>query len=115
MDVELLKKVLREVKHKLSLDYAFSKGFMSPSCTTKMLDETYGENAIGIYARWFGENQEQPPLKQLDKVYINHNLGEEREFIGRKLVEILREYYSVEWDCSNEKTILIKEECVYYK
>jgi len=110
MDTKLLNKVLKEIKKELNLDYALIKGFMSPTCTTKMLNETYGKNAIGIYVRWFGENQEQPPIKKLDRLYINHDLGKENsELKHREIINILKKYYLVDWDCSNEKTILIKE------
>lgn len=110
MDNKLLKKVLEEIKHSIALDYALSEGYMSPSCTMKMIDETYGINAIGIYVRWFGKNQEQPPIKKLDRLYINHDLGkEDSELKQREIVNILKKYYSVDWDYSNEKTILIKE------
>lgn len=110
MDIKLLKKVLREVKQSLDLDYALSEGYMCATCTTKMLVESYGENAIGIYVRWFGKNQEQPPIKQLDRLYINHELGkEDSDFKHREIVNILKKYYSVDWDYSNEKTILLKE------
>jgi len=110
MDTKLLKKVLREVKRSLDLDYALSEGYMCPTSTTKMLGEAYGENAIGIYVRWFGKNQEQPPIKKLDRLYINHDLGkEDSDFKHREIVNILKKYYSVDWDYSNKKTILIKE------
>lgn len=110
MDIKLLIRTLKEIKKELNLDYALIKGFMSPTCTTKMLNETYGKNAIGIYVRWFGENQEQPPIKKLDRLYINHDLGKKDiDFKHRKIVNILNEYYSVDWDYSNEKTILIRE------
>ena len=58
MDIKLLERALKEVKHSLDLDYALSEGYMCPTCTTKMLVESYGENASGIYVRWFGKNQE---------------------------------------------------------
>ena len=110
MDSKLLKKALREVKQSLNLDYVLSKGYMSPTCTSKMLIETYGETAIGIYVRWFGKDQEQPPIKDLDRLYINHDLGKENsELKHREIINILKKYYLVDWDCSNEKTILIKE------
>lgn len=110
MDTKLLNKVLKEIKKELNLDYALLKGFMSPTCTTKMLCETYGENAIGIYVRWFGEDQDQPPIKKLDRLYINHDLGKiDIEYKQRKITNILNKYYSTVWDYSNEKTILIKE------
>ncbi len=58
MDIKLLNKALKEIKTKLNLDYALNKGFICPSTTMKMLDETYGINARGIYVRWFGSDQE---------------------------------------------------------
>lgn len=110
MNIKLLDKVLKEIKILLNLDYALIKGFMSPTCTTRMLKETYGITSQGIYVRWFGKDQEQPPIKQLDKLYINHNLGKEDiEYKQNEIVKILKKYYSVDWDCSDEKTILIKE------
>ncbi|MGS0972752.1 MAG: hypothetical protein ACVCEJ_05920 [Candidatus Izemoplasmataceae bacterium] len=110
MDIKLLKKSLSDVKRSLNLDYALSEGYMSPTCTTTMLVETYGDNAIGIYVRWFGKDQEQPPIKQLDRLYINHDLGKvDSELKQREIANILKKYYSVDWDYSNEKTILIKE------
>jgi hypothetical protein len=110
LDIRLLNKALKEIKVKLNLDYALNKGFMSPSCTTKMLEETFGMGASGIYVRWFGEDQEQPPIINLHKLYINHDLGKEDiEFKNSEIIKILNKYYSVHWDYSNEKTILITE------
>jgi len=110
MDKKVLSKALKEIKAKLNLDYALNKGFMSPTCTTKMLEKTYGNDARGIYVRWFGEDQDQLPISQLDKLYINHDFGkEESVFIRRDIFKILEKYYSVEWDYSDELTILIKE------
>lgn len=110
MDIRLLNKVLKEIKVKLNLDYALNKGFMCPTCTTKMINETYGEQATGIYVRWFGKDQEQPPIKQLDKIYINQNLGIENcEYRKTELVKILFEYYDVVWNFSDDHSILVKE------
>ena len=110
MDIRLLNKALREIKVKLSLDYALNKGFMSPSCTTKMLEETYGIGASGIYVRWFSEDQGQPPIINLQKLYINHDLDKENyEFRKTEIVKILSKYYMVKWDSSMGKTILITE------
>ena len=40
MKKKLLNKALEEIKVHLNLDYSLNKGFISPTCTTKMLDET---------------------------------------------------------------------------
>lgn len=110
MDIKLLNRTIKEIKKELNLDYALIKGFTSPTCTTKIIDETYGINSIGIYVRWFGKDQEQPPIKKLDRLYINHDLGKiDIDFKHRKIINILNKYYSVDWDYSNEKTILIRE------
>jgi archaellin len=110
MDMKLLNKALKEVKEKLKLDYALNKGFMCPTCSTKMINETYGEQAIGIYVRWFGKDQEQPPIKQLNKLYINHDLGKENcDFRKTEIVKILSKYYDVVWDYSDEQSIQIIE------
>jgi len=110
MDEKRLRNVLNEVKDGLGLDYALHKGFMCPTCTMKKLDELYGENATGIYVRWFGKYQEQPSIKQLDKLYINHDLGKEKiEFRKFEIVKILSKYYDIVWDCSDIQSILIKE------
>ena len=110
MDTKLLNKTLKEIKKRLKLDYALNKGFMCPSCTTKMIDDTFGTNAIGIYIRWFGEAQEQLPIKKLNKLYINHDLGKEDiEFKNSEIIKILNKYYLVKWDSSMGKTILITE------
>ncbi|QWB95719.1 hypothetical protein KHQ89_07230 [Mycoplasmatota bacterium] len=110
MNSRLLNKVLNEIKVNLNLDYALNKGFMSPTCTSKMLEEIYGNNASGIYVRWFGKNQEQPPIKNLHEVYINHDLDKKNyEFRKRKIINILSKYYIVKWNGSIKNTILIKE------
>lgn len=110
MDTNLLNKVLKEIKNQLKLDYALNKGFICPSCTTKMIEETYGLNATGIYVRWFGEDQDQLSITQFDKLYINHDFGNERDKNrGKEVIEILEKYYIVDWDCSDKKTILIVE------
>lgn len=110
MDTRLLNKVFKKIKNQLKLDYAFNEGFMCPTCTIKMIHETYGENAVGIYVRWFGKDQEQPPIKQLDRVYINHDLGNENcESKKTELVKILSKYYRVVWNFSDNQSILIIE------
>lgn len=110
MDTKLLRKALKEVKVRLGLDYALYKGFVCPTSTTKMIKDTYGENAIGIYVRWFGKDQEQPPIEQLNQVYINHDFGNENnEYRKAEIVKILSKFYDVDWDCSDEKTIKVKE------
>ena len=43
----------------------------------------------------------QEELKELQK--------ENSELKHREIINILKKYYLVDWDCSNEKTILIKE------
>ena len=92
------------------VDLMKCKGYASPTCTAKKLDELFGDNSTGIYVRWFGKDQEQPPIKQLDKLYINHDLGSESsEFRKSEIVKILSEYYDVDWDYSDKKSILIKE------
>lgn len=110
MDEKRLKKVLIEIKNTLGLDYALHKGFVSPTCTIKKLDELYGDNSIGIYVRWFGKDQEQPQIKYMDKLYINHDFGSENsDFRKSEIVNILSKYYDVDWDYSDKKSILIKE------
>lgn len=110
MNINLLNKVLKEIKSQLKLDYALNKGFMCPSCTTKMIDETYGSSAIGVYIRWFGKDQDQLPISKLDRLYINHDFGEqENNYRYEEVVKILEKYYIVDWDYSIKSTILIKE------
>lgn len=110
MDTRLLNKTLEEIKDRMKIDYSLNKGFMCPTCTTKMIYETYGENAVGIYVRWFGKNQEQPPIRQLDRVFINHDLGKENcESRKTELVKILSKYYNVVWNYSDDQSILIIE------
>ena len=110
MDEKRLKKVLIEIKNGLGLDYALHKGFVSPTCTTKKLDVLYGDNSIGIYVRWFGKDQEQPQIRYMDKLYINHDFGSENsDFRKTKIVNILSKYYDVDWNYSDKKSILIKE------
>ena len=110
MDEKRLKKVLNEIKDELDLDYALQKGFVSPTCTVTILDKLYGSNSKGIYVRWFGKDQEQPSIAQLDKLYINHDLGNENsDFRKTEIVKILSKYYDVFWDYSDKKSILIKE------
>ncbi|MGD9761863.1 MAG: hypothetical protein AB7U52_05500 [Candidatus Izemoplasmatales bacterium] len=110
MDTKLLINVLKEIKQKLKLDYALNKGYVSPSCTIKMIEDTYGLDAIGIYVRWFGIDQEQLPIAKLDKLYINHDFGDEENTYRHKgVVKLLEKYYLVDWDYSNKSTIVIKE------
>jgi len=110
MNIKLLNKVLKEIKNQLKLDYALNKGFMCPSCTTKIINETYGLSAKGIYVRWFGKEQDQLPIAKLDRLYINHDFGdEENNYRYKEVVKILEKYYLVDWAHSNKRTILIKE------
>ena len=110
MNRKLLNKALKEIKIHLSLNYAANKGFVCPSTTMQIWNETYGINACGIYVRWFGKDQEQPPIKNLHQLYINHDLGIENYDLKKaEIIRILSKYFIVKWDGSKRKTILIIE------
>ena len=112
MDKKKLNKALKEVKEKANLDYALSRGYYSPTPTNKMISETYGENAIGIFVRWFGKDQEQRPISEIDELYINHDFDENTPASIKKLVfETLPKYYFVDWDYTSCKTI--RGLCIY--
>jgi len=110
MDVKRLKKVLKEIKDALGFDYALHKGFCCTSCTNRILCEKYGDNSIGIWVKHFDGDQGEPPISELDKLYIEYDLGNDNvEYKKIEVFNILSKYYNVDWDYSDKKCILIKE------
>jgi len=49
MKTKYLNRSLKEIKDQVPLDYALNRGYYSSSYMIKVLMETYGENANGIY------------------------------------------------------------------
>lgn len=62
MNTKKLNQALKEIKETLKFDYALNWGFYAPTPTLKLITEAYGEEARCIYAKWYGNDQEQSPL-----------------------------------------------------
>lgn len=113
MNTKKLNQSFKEIKETLKLDYALNRGFYAPTPTLKRIIEMYGKQAQGIYVRWFGKEQEQPPLKDLKEAYIFHDLNKIHFDSSKQiLIEILKKYFMVEWNLSMDKSIKIKDTLV---
>ena len=88
MDKRKLNKVFKEIKTKANLDYAITNTDEYGDCNTCVNSELafeFGVESKGIYAKhWLKGMNKGCPWKELDMVYIGHDLTEEQ---GKILIE----------------------------
>lgn len=113
MNVDKLKMVFRDIKKYFNLDFAYTNvdrlGDCN-SCVCYTLGKKFGENGKGMYLKYWrhGINRSSSPLETLNSVYINHCF-EGDKFLGQKVIDYLRQYYKVEDDFNEYKSIKIEE------
>ena len=91
MDKRKLNRVFKEVKIKAKLDYAITNTDEYGDCNTCVnseLADVFGRDSRGIYAKhWLRGMNKSYPWKELDKVYIGHDLTEEQ---GKILIDVFK-------------------------
>ena len=98
MNKRKLNTVFRIIKIAAKLDYAITNADVygdCQSCVNYALCEAFGEESAGIWTKhWLKGMNKGSPWKDLDKVYIGHDITEEQAKI---IVKILKSYgYKVE-------------------
>ena len=92
MDKRKLNKVFKEVKIKAHLDYAITNTDEYGDCNTCVnseLADVFGIDSKGIYAKhWLKGMNAGGAWKNLDDVYIGHDLTEEQ---GKILIDVFKE------------------------
>ena len=91
MDKSKLNRVFKEVQIKANLDYAITNTDEYGDCNTCVnseLADVFGIDSKGIYAKhWLKGMNKSCPWKELDKVYIGHDLTEEQ---GKILIDVFK-------------------------
>ena len=103
MDKRKLNRVFKEIKTKANLDYAITNTDEYGDCNTCATYELafeFGVDSKGIYAKhWLKGMNKGCPWKDLDSVYIGHDLTEEQ---GKILIDVFKENgYSIEPETYN--------------
>ena len=91
MDKRKLNRVFKEIKTKANLDYAITNTDKYGDCNTCVaygLADIFGIDSKGIYAKhWLKGMNKGCPWKELDKVYIGHDLTEVQ---GKILIDVFK-------------------------
>lgn len=112
MDKKKLNRVFKEVQTKANLDFAITNTDDYGDCNTCVWDDIayeFGNDSKGIYAKhWLSGMNAGCPWKDLDSVYIGHDLTEEQ---GKILIDVFKANgYSIEPEEYNpRKSFEIKE------
>ena len=112
MDKRKLNRVFKEVKTKANLDYATTNTDEDGDCNTCVayeLADVFGIDSKGIYTKhWLRGMNKGCPWKDLDYVYIGHDLTEEQ---GKILIDVFKANgYSIEPEEYNpSRSFKIKE------
>ena len=107
-----LNRVFKEIKKKAKMDYAVTNADKYGDCNTCVnygLSEAFGLESQGIWAKhWLKGMNKGCPWKELDEVYISHDITEEQATI---MVEVLEANgYAVEpREYDRSKCFCIKE------
>ena len=105
MDRELIKKAVKECKKEAGLDFAYSSGLGDcMSCTNSILADKFGENAKGLWVKWFRVGMNASKWGDYKTKYICHSLTKKQ---GDKVVEILSRYFTVEWSGESHDCIAL--------
>lgn len=95
MKRETVVKAFKEVKKVVGLDFAQSTAKCCNSCSWGRIETKYGENAKGIFLKFFTSGLNRQPWDEERSYYISHSLTEEQAF---KVIEVLRKYFKTDWD-----------------
>ena len=112
MNKRKLNKVFHEIKTKANLDYAVTNADDYGDCNTCVNSELafeFGVDSKGIYAKhWLKGMNKSCSWKELDDVYIGHDLTEEQ---GKICIDVFKANgYSIEPEVYDErKAFKIKE------
>lgn len=91
MDKRKLNRVFKEVQTKANLDFAITNTDDYGDCNTCVWDEiidVFGLESQGIYTKhWLSGMNKGCPWKDLDSVYIGHDLTEEQ---GKILIDVFK-------------------------
>lgn len=113
MDIYKLKRTFKKIMEDGKMDYAITntdKYGDCNSCVNYSLCRQYGEDSKGIYVReWFkGMNKYFNSWKEVEKVYIAHDITEEQ---GELLIKVMEEngYYILPKKYDSSQCFLISE------
>ena len=100
-----LRKIFNEIKKEGKLDFALTCGTCCQSCTWAEIEAKHGENAKGIWLKWFNSGANRSEWSDNGVYYIAHDLTEEQKKI---VYSILGKYVKVDWDFSDGSCIKIE-------
>ena len=112
MDKRKLNRVFKEIKTKTNMDYAVTNADEYGDCNTCVNSELafeFGIDSRGIYTKhWLTGMNKGCSWKELDHVYIGHDITEEQ---GKIMIEVLEANgYAVEpREYDPSRAFLIKE------
>ena len=112
MDKRKLNRVFKEVQTKAKLDYAITNTDEYGDCNTCVnyeIADVFGIDSKGIYAKhWLKGMNKGCPWKDLDSVYIGHDLTEEQ---GKILIDVFKanEYTITPEEYNPDRAFNIKE------
>ena len=114
MNKRKLNKVFEEIKTKAKLDYAITNTDEYGDCNTCVnseLADVFGIDSKGIYAKhWLKGMNRGCPWKDLDCLYIGHDLTEDQ---GKTLIEVFEANgYDIEPKEYNERRAFVIKEVI---
>lgn len=104
MTRQKIKFIFNRIKQEANLDFALTKGYCCQTCTWADIDNEYGENAKGIWLKWYDKGGNKTKWDNNATQYIAHNLNEQQKDI---VYDILSKYFKVEWDKGDSNAIII--------
>lgn len=102
-----IKFIFEEIKRKAGLDFALTKGNCCNNCTWDEINDDFGEQAKGIWLKWFSAGINKSKWNENGPWYVAHDLTPKQKII---VYDILLQHFDVEWEnLSDNMSIKIKE------
>ena len=96
--------IFNEIQKDANLDYAYTNGVCCGTCMNAELVSDHGVDSKGIWLKWYKEGGNKTTWASNKCFRIAHDVSEEQM---SKIIEVLKKYFTVEYDGDMNKCIKI--------
>lgn len=101
-----LLRTLRLIQHYAHLDYALGEGICCMTCTWATIANEYSTQSHGIWVKWYRHGMNRKVWKDMQEVWIAHNLTSEQM---RVVLDLLKKNgFKPQWHGNMDDCILLR-------
>lgn len=104
MTRQYIKFIFKKIEEQANLDFAWTKGYCCSTCTWADIHDEFGENAKGIWLKWYDKGGNKSKWDNNATLYVAHDLTPKQKDI---VYEILAKHFVVDWDKKDDNKCII--------